>query len=887
MTPTDPELRKRANAGDKAPEPKLEAVKPKAADVKSDADPQAKNKPKKVVKKTNALVPYIGLLLTAAALFTRMYKLGFADFVVWDEAHFGKFASFYIKRHFYHDVHPPLGKMLLGASGLFVGYDGQFKFESGETYPADLNYTGMRAFCSLIGTLMVPLGFYTGLQLKLSVLASVFLALMVMLDVALLSISRFILLDSMLLFFTALAAYCLVVFRNYQKMEPLSYRWHVWMAFTGLSLGACLSVKWIGLFVIALVGLNTLEDLWVMLGDLKMPARKYAYHWFIRIIFLILLPMAVYVACFWAHFKILNESGEGDAQMSSLFQANLQGNNFHENPISIAFGSKITLKNNARGGGLLHSHVQVYPPDVSGSEQQQVTCYHHKDSNNHWIVSTPVDEAMPAEGEIRYLYEGDKIRLTHEQTRKSLHSHAVVAPLTKAQYEVSGYGNTTWNDQNDWWTVEIVKDQRPQVEGELREVRSMTTRFALRHTVLGCLLHSGDGKNLPKWGFDQAEVYCDKSNDTTKTGNLWNVEQHWNELLPPGEATDYPQSFWRDFIDLNIAMWTSNNALTPDPTKEPDALTSLPHQWPLMQVGMRMCGWGDDKIKFYLVGNPVIWIGSTASLGVFALVCFVYAVRAQRQCGDWKNAAELDDFLFAGKVGVLGWFLHYLPFFIMGRVMYLHHYFPALYFAIILFAFVTDHVGKRLGKILHAMILLGLCAAVIGVFVFYSDFVFGMEGPALQWKDRKWGVGGSDPSGLEDMCGGFKLTRTQRFYGFGICFGIGFLLSILSTIMLISGNTAGFAVMYTFGNIVSLSATGFLVGFIKQFQKMFDPTRLVAAIIFICSMVATFIVAFTLHSFILTLICCIIQWLALFWYSASYIPYARDLIKNCFGGMMT
>jgi hypothetical protein len=29
------------------------------------------------------------------------------------------------------------------------------------------------------------------------------------------------------------------------------------------------------------------------------------------------------------------------------------------------------------------------------------------------------------------------------------------------------------------------------------------------------------------------------------------------------------------------------------------------------------------------------------------------------------------------------------------------------------------------------------------------------------------GVGGSDPSALDEMCGGFKLTRTQRFYGFG------------------------------------------------------------------------------------------------------------------------
>lgn len=31
---------------------------------------------------------------------------------------------------------------------------------------------------------------------------------------------------------------------------------------------------------------------------------------------------------------------------------------------------------------------------------------------------------------------------------------------------------------------------------------------------------------------------------------------------------------------------------------------------------------------------------------------------------------------------VLGWFLHYFPFFLMSRQLFLHHYFPALYFAV-------------------------------------------------------------------------------------------------------------------------------------------------------------------------------------------------------------
>ncbi|KNE58719.1 hypothetical protein AMAG_04270 [Allomyces macrogynus ATCC 38327] len=131
---------------------------------------------------------------------------------------------------------------------------------------------------------------------------------------------------------------------------------------------------------------------------------------------------------------------------------------------------------------------------------------------------------------------------------------------------------------------------------------------------------------------------------------------------------------------------------------------------------------------------------------------------------------------------------------------------------------------------------------------------------------------------MEDAFGAFKMTRKQRLIGFGLCFVVGAVVSGLSFICLTMGNIPGWAIMYTAGNITSLMSTSFWTGFSAQFKKMFDPTRRIASSIFLGSMVTTLIIALKTRVVLWCLICCAIQFLALFWYSASYIPFAREMI---------
>jgi dolichyl-phosphate-mannose-protein mannosyltransferase len=106
-----------------------------------------------------------------------------------------------------------------------------------------------------------------------------------------------------------------------------------------------------------------------------------------------------------------------------------------------------------------------------------------------------------------------------------------------------------------------------------------------------------------------------------------------HHTVPPGEIKFYRSPFLRDFWHLNVAMMTSNNALVPDPDKE-DLLASVPTDWPLQRLGLRMCAWTKMQTKYYLIGTPVIWWGAAVSLVVAVSAFCIYVFRMQRRYVD-------------------------------------------------------------------------------------------------------------------------------------------------------------------------------------------------------------------------------------------------------------
>ena len=694
------------------------------------------------LKKLEAILAPI--FFTLLSFFVRFYRISVNSSVVWDEAHFGKFGSYYLRHEFYHDVHPPLGKMLVGLSGYLAGYNGSWDFPSGEKYPEYIDYTKMRLFNATFSALCVPLAYFTMKEIGFTIWTTWLFTLMVCLESSYVTLGKFILLDSMLLFFTVSTVFCFARYNNFNnKQQEFGRKWWKWLLLTGVSIGCVCSVKMVGLFVTSLVGIYTVVDLVTKLQDKSISWKKYACHWSARIIGLIIVPMSIFLLCFKIHFDLLYKSGTGDANMSSLFQANLANSDVGGGPRDVSIvHSVVTLKNQGLSGGLLHSHVQTFP---EGSKQQQVTTYSHKDSNNNWIFqrARPLPSYDPSgnKTDIEYVIDGMHVRLMHPQTGRNLHTHEIPAPSTKSEWEVACYGNLTIGDAKDNWIVEIMDQQGDE---DKLKLHPLTSSFRLKNEVLGCYL-GVTGTSLPQWGFRQGEVVCYKNPFKKDKRTWWNIENNRNEILPPApENFKLPKTrFIRDFIQLNLAMMATNNALLPDPDKQDDLASSF-WQWPTLNVGIRMCGWSPDKAKYFMIGSPATTWTSTVGVFIFAFITLYYIVRWQRQFVDFpsNHPQKLQKFIMGGIYPMFGWGLHFMPFVIMGRVTYVHHYVPALYFAMIVFCYEVDAFASifnrprasAVSKIVYAAIYVTLYALVAGTFWYLRYFSWGMEGDKKEWK---------------------------------------------------------------------------------------------------------------------------------------------------------
>jgi len=662
-------------------------------------------------------------LIVIATAATRFYQLNEPAHVCWDEAHFGKFAGYYINRTFFFDVHPPLGKMLIGLFGYLDGYQGNFAFETPGDMYGDIPYQGMRLGCAILGAFLVPLSFLTVWEMTFSLPAATFAGLLILLDTGFITLNRYILLDPPLLFFISASVYTVVKFHN-QRHWPFSFTWWFWLSTNGLMLAAAVSVKFVGLFVVCFVGFRVIADLWDILGDLSRPVSYTVQHFIARALCLIVLPIMTYVAIFYVHLSVLSLTGPGDAFFSSRFQLGLEGNMLHNasTPKDVAYGASLRLRNNIVAGGFLHSHKHLYPEGV-GVKQQQVTTYQDEDNNNLWIVKK-FDQPAPewnSTDPVEFVRNGDLIRLEHQPTRRLLHSLRVPAVMSRRHFLVTGYGvNGTGND-NDVWRVVIENGAENEV------LETMRHRFRLVHHIQKCVLSTTE-QSLPSWGYNKQEVTCNPNNRANSA--FWSIEDNIYPRLPNVSFDAYKLSFFERFIESHLVIFGVNAILKPK-----DDHSSRPWMWPINLKGQFFCSTVEHK-KVYLLGNPIIWWGNLVLMTIYFGIVVLKTVQSKRGILPSARQFGLDERMMHSCGWLyIGWLIHYVPFWSMGRVLYFHHYFPALLFASMLSGVIIDYAVDslylQLPKILsHKFYYTSFCLITSGLvysFVLFKQLSYGMS----------------------------------------------------------------------------------------------------------------------------------------------------------------
>ncbi|CAA0824675.1 Got1/Sft2-like vescicle transport protein family [Striga hermonthica] len=116
----------------------------------------------------------------------------------------------------------------------------------------------------------------------------------------------------------------------------------------------------------------------------------------------------------------------------------------------------------------------------------------------------------------------------------------------------------------------------------------------------------------------------------------------------------------------------------------------------------------------------------------------------------------------------------------------------------------------------------------------------------------------------------------QRIYGFAALLLAGLVFMLLS--LVVFAKPIKFALLFTFGNVLAVGSTALLIGTRQQLRMMFDADRVYATAVYVGSVIVALVCALLIHSKILTVVAIICEICALFWYSLSYIPFARRML---------
>ncbi|VEU21681.1 DEKNAAC102206 [Brettanomyces naardenensis] len=690
--------------------------------------------------------------ITAVAFAARFYYIWYPSEVVFDEVHFGKFASYYLQRTYFFDLHPPFAKLLIALVGYLAGYDGSFKFDNiGDSYlEHSVPYIPFRALSATLGTLTVPLVFNTLKECGYSVYSCVFASALVALDNAHVAETRLILLDATLLISVAASIYSYVRFYKLRR-QPFTRNWYLWLFLTGVALSCVISTKYVGVFTFAAIGVAVIYDLWQLL-DIKKGHSMTTFfkHFAVRLLLLIVVPFFIYLFWFYLHFAILTKSGPGDGFMSPEFQETLGDSLLARQAKDIYYHDVITIKHKDTEC-LLHSHNFRYPLRYEdgrvSSQGQQVTCMSdYNDTNNYWEI-LPASQIDQSNHVVR---EGDTFRLRHVNTNGYLLTHDVASPLFSTNEEFTVIPLADLEKGTNVNDTLFKFDPFDKKKHETLKTKASIVKILHVPTVVAMWTH--DDNLLPDWGFGQQEVNGNKK--LTDNSNYWFIDDiiglsGARALYVPKNVKKIP--FLKKWWEAQLTMFDQNNKLT---SEHPFA--SQPEEWPMCLSGVSFWTKSEAKQQIFFLGNIPGWWMECIFISGFLAIILVDQLTRRRNVNILTDRSRTRLYLNIGFF-FSAWASHYLPFFLMGRQKFLHHYLPAHLLAALLsgsmleFLFTDNRTEeyardrkdeKDAGRIqwtAFAAAVVGLLSVIVWGFIFFAPVTYGnVSLTPEQVQNRQW-----------------------------------------------------------------------------------------------------------------------------------------------------
>lgn len=197
------------------------------------------------------------------------------------------------------------------------------------------------------------------------------------------------------------------------------------------------------------------------------------------------------------------------------------------------------------------------------------------------------------------------------------------------------------------------------------------------------------------------------------------------------EIIDAP-GFWDKIYELIIKSFIINSQLV-----DTESTQIPPSKWPILEKGIGFWGSPDKTQHLHLIGNPLAWYLCIISIPIFLFMILIDKTLEKRGLNGFEKKEK--NFLYKkGLFFLMAYGFHYLPFFIMARIVYLHHYLPCYLLSVGVFACLLEFLAFSM-NFLKGKIFVGVFIILImSVFLKFAPLTYATTTDLEYLRNLRW-----------------------------------------------------------------------------------------------------------------------------------------------------